>query len=111
MVNDGILKPEGRLPAKSSWAFLMHALGIKPGDGLVEWRPSMDGYIWTQNGGMEIEIDGSAFCTIINLFMIDGKMDDHPRGKVKSSEEIKRARFRFGSVVAHRPHSAPYTCR
>jgi hypothetical protein len=35
--NDGILKPdEGRVPAKSSWAYLMHALGIKPADRLIE---------------------------------------------------------------------------
>ncbi|KAH8743083.1 hypothetical protein BGZ57DRAFT_779368 [Hyaloscypha finlandica] len=77
----------------------MHALGIKPGDGLVEWRPSLDGYIRTQNDEIEMEIAGSAFFTVVNLFTIDGMMDEADVERVKRPEEIRSVRLEFGRLA------------
>lgn len=68
---DGCLlpSPEAR-QGKACWAYLLHALGIQPGRNIVNWRPSTDGFISTQNGGIEMEIDGAVLCHIINLYSI-----------------------------------------
>lgn len=96
--NDGILQPVQDPPAKSCWAYLMHALGIKPGMDLVDWMPLLDGFVSTQNGGIEMEIDGAAFCTIINLFYIDGVWDKS-REQFKDPEEVNFVKLGCGDLA------------
>jgi hypothetical protein len=40
--------------ASGCWAYFLYALGICPDMGIVSWRPSTDGFISTQNGGIEM---------------------------------------------------------
>jgi hypothetical protein len=61
-------KALGELHGRACWAFLLHALGIKPGMGIVGWRPSLSGLISTQNGGIEMEVDGTVLCHIMNIY-------------------------------------------
>lgn len=37
---------------------------------MIQWRQSHDGFISTQNGGIEMEIDGAVLCHIMNLYSI-----------------------------------------
>lgn len=39
--------------------------------GIVEWKPAIDSYINTQNGGIEMEIDGAALSHIMKLYRMD----------------------------------------
>lgn len=50
------------------WGYLLYALGVSPGKGIVDWRPSTDGLVGTQNGGIEMEMDGPVLCHILNLY-------------------------------------------
>ncbi|PMD61637.1 uncharacterized protein K444DRAFT_374957 [Hyaloscypha bicolor E] len=61
-------QPDKSPPAKACWASLLRALGIGPGMNIVGWRPSNDGFISTQNGGIEMEVDGAVLCHIMNLY-------------------------------------------
>ncbi|KXH27243.1 hypothetical protein CSIM01_11267 [Colletotrichum simmondsii] len=58
------------------WGYFLFALGIHPGMKTVSRRPSTDGFISTQNGGVEMEIEGSALCHVMNLYSMD-RWDDH----------------------------------
>jgi hypothetical protein len=61
-------RPENTPAAKACWACLLLALGIRPDMGIVGWRPSSDGFISTQNGDIEMEVDGFVLCHIMNLY-------------------------------------------
>lgn len=50
------------------WAYLLFSLNIRPTMSVTSWRPCIDGMISTQNGGIELEVDGSVLCHIINLY-------------------------------------------
>ncbi|KAF5536834.1 PFS domain-containing protein [Fusarium napiforme] len=63
-----VQKPQTPPLGSACWAYFLHSLGVRPGMNVLGWRPSTDGYISTQNGGVEMEIDGSALCHIINLY-------------------------------------------
>ncbi|KAK7433866.1 hypothetical protein Landi51_13770 [Colletotrichum acutatum] len=52
----------------SCWGYFLFALGIHPEMGMVSRRPSTDGLISTQNGGAEMDIDGSVLCHVMNLY-------------------------------------------
>lgn len=63
--------PLGLPPAGSaSWTYLLFALGICPGMRVVSWRPMTEGFVNTQAGGIQMEIEGSVLCHIINLFSV-----------------------------------------
>jgi hypothetical protein len=96
--SDGICAPDGKLPAKSCWAYLMHSFGVKPGLGLVQWASLEDGYVSTQNGGIEMEIDGAAFCSVVNLFYVDGIWDDS-RTDFKAAGEINSVKLICGDLA------------
>ncbi|KXH49569.1 hypothetical protein CNYM01_05883 [Colletotrichum nymphaeae SA-01] len=66
----------------SCWGYFLFALGIRPEMGTVSRRPSTDGFISTQNGGVEMEIDGSALCHVMNLYdtrSLDRRAWCHPK--------------------------------
>ncbi|KAK0744293.1 hypothetical protein B0T21DRAFT_281119 [Apiosordaria backusii] len=74
---------------------------------VVGWKPSADGYISTQNGGIEIELDGAVVCHIINLYSLTLEASKgRYRGCTTSSviplpnrEIAKECKFSFGSLV------------
>ncbi|KAN0093634.1 hypothetical protein V8E51_016818 [Hyaloscypha variabilis] len=94
-------RPENTPAAKACWAYLLLALGIRPDMDVVCWRPSSDGFISTQNGGIEMEVDGSVLCHIMNLYGISLDLDSWVRRK---PEQIPRytdqelCKFPFGRL-------------
>jgi hypothetical protein len=85
--------------ASGCWTYFLYALGICPDMGIVRWGPSTDGFISTQNGGIEMELEGSALCHIINIY---GTTLD-PNSRARPSPEIfpgrrheKPCQLRFG---------------
>lgn len=70
--------------------------------GIVGWRPSTDGFINTQNGGIEMEVDGAVLCHIINLysFSLDPSRyaRSHPE-RIPNCTDHKRCTFPFGTLA------------
>lgn len=71
--------------------YLLHALGARPGGNVVDWRPSADGLVSTQNGDIEMEVDGPAICHIINIYSLPPDRPDRQAGK--------QCRFAFGELA------------
>lgn len=63
-----MLSPDLLQAGTACWAYLLFSLNIRPKMCVMSWRPCTDGIISTQNGGIELEIDGSVLCHIINLY-------------------------------------------
>lgn len=95
------LPPELPNAGASCWSYFLFALGVHPGMGIVNWRPSMDGYINTQNGGVEMEIDGSVLCHIINLYSTthDPSAFRRHRELMPNRRETKICTFPFGELA------------
>ncbi|KAF4785501.1 hypothetical protein HER10_EVM0006904 [Colletotrichum scovillei] len=74
------------------WGYFLFALGIRPGMKTVSRRPSTDGFISTQNGGVEMEIDGSALCHVMNLYSTNN-LDLHA-----PFQPTNRCRMSFGTL-------------
>jgi hypothetical protein len=66
---------------------------------IVGWRPSNDGFISTQNGDLEMEIDGSVLCHIMNHYSVSLDLDPdvryHPE-PIPSRADQKLCEFPFG---------------
>jgi len=95
-------KPDQAPTARACWAYLLRALGIHPGEGIVGWRPSTDGFINTQNGGIEMEIDGALLCHIMNLYSVPVDPAPYLREiaeQVPSCTDQKFCRFSFGTLA------------
>ncbi|KAH9238383.1 hypothetical protein K456DRAFT_1173853 [Colletotrichum gloeosporioides 23] len=69
------------LPADGTacWAWFLFAMGIHPTTEIiidsnkrriVDRKPSTDGFISTQNGGIEMEVYGAVLCHVFNLILI-----------------------------------------
>lgn len=83
------------------WAYFLFALGIWPGMGVAAWRPVTDGFINTQDGGIEMEFEGSVLCHIINLFSVTLDQDPFlqwPRPLPNRRRE-RRCKFPFGDLA------------
>ncbi|KAE9368797.1 hypothetical protein N431DRAFT_64443 [Stipitochalara longipes BDJ] len=94
-------QPENTPAAKACWAYFLLALGIQPGMGIVGWRPSSDGFINTQNGGIEMEVDGAVLCHIMNLYALS--LDPNPWVRVQPKQiprytDQKLCTFPFGRL-------------
>jgi hypothetical protein len=88
--------------AKACWAYLLHALGIRPGMGIVGWRPTNDGFISTQNGSIEMEIDGSVLCHIINLYSLPLDPSPYARSndeRIPNCADQKLCKLPFGRLA------------
>jgi hypothetical protein len=94
-------QPETPPAAEAYWAYLLLALGSRPGMAVVDWRPSSDCFVNTQNGGIDMEVDGSVMSHIINLYGL--LPDSRPFGR-SDSEQIPRyanqkfCNFSFGRL-------------
>jgi hypothetical protein len=69
---------------------------------IVDWKPSNDGLISTQNGGIEMEVDGAVLCHIMNLY----SPSPNPRryfgrapAQVPSCASEKVCNFPFGRLA------------
>jgi hypothetical protein len=96
--------PRLELPSAGTacWAYFLFALGIRPGMDVVAWRPSTDGFINTQNGGIEMEVEGSVLCHIINLFSVTLNPEPWTRAWAENLPDRRRERhcdFPFGRLV------------
>ena len=83
------------------WGYFLFALGIRPGKGVASWRPSIDGFISTQNGGIEMEVDGSVLCHIINLYSTTLNPDPWGRSwpeELPDRRKRKQCDFPFGKL-------------
>lgn len=93
------LSPELPTAGASCWSYFLYAVGIHPGMQITSWRPSMDGFINTQNGGVEMEIDGSVLCHIINLYSTTPDPASWARQEqeeMPNRREAKKVTFPFG---------------
>jgi len=67
--------------------------------GVVGWRPSSDGFINTQNGGIEMEVDGAVLCHIMNLYGISLNLDSWVESKpIPRYTNKKLCKFPFGRL-------------
>ncbi|EEA26016.1 hypothetical protein TMatcc_005732 [Talaromyces marneffei ATCC 18224] len=69
---------------------------------VASWRPSIDGYINTQNGGVEMEIDGSVLCHIINPYSTTPDPDPwacQEEEEMPNRREAKQVTFPFGELA------------
>lgn len=94
--------PLGFPPAGSaSWTYLLFALGICPGMGVVTWRLTTDGFVNTQDGSIVMEVEGSVLCHIINLFSVT--LDQEPwQSRVRTLPNRRlerRCEFPFGELA------------
>ncbi|KAF5640442.1 PFS domain protein [Fusarium sp. NRRL 52700] len=103
--NNNNLRKSGKSPSlppgMACWAYFLHSLGIRPGMSVVGWRPLTDGLISTQNGGVEMEIDGSALCHLINLYSISPQPDRRRRRVLRllpNQSVPKSHTFSFGKL-------------
>jgi hypothetical protein len=64
---NALFTPDGTCAADSSWARLLHALGIRPGMEVLDWRPREDSDAGAAPGVVML-LDGAVFCHIVNLF-------------------------------------------
>lgn len=90
-------------PGTACWAHLLFALGVHPGKGVVNWKPPPpDGFLSTQNGGIEMEVDGAALCHIMNLYSMS--LDPHPWSRqwhemLPNRRVLKQCDFVFGKLA------------
>lgn len=100
--SSGVLSPQLPTAGASCWSYFLYTLGIHPGMQIASWRPSIDGYINTQNGGVEMEIDGSVLCHIINLYSTTPDPDPWARQEeeeMPNRREAKQVTFPFGELA------------
>ncbi|KAF5579659.1 PFS domain protein [Fusarium subglutinans] len=89
-------------PGTACWAYFLHSLGIRPGMKVVGWRPVTGGYINTQNGGIEMEVDGAALCHVINLYSVLPVADNwgHRLIKILPDPDVPNScTFAFGKLA------------
>jgi hypothetical protein len=65
---NGHFKPSGSCESTFGWALLLFALDIRPGRGILAWRVPTDGADPAESGQISLDIDGQAFCHIVNLY-------------------------------------------
>jgi hypothetical protein len=99
-------QPDISSSAKACWALLLNALGIRPGMDIVGWRPSNDGFISTQNGGIEMEIDGAVLCHIMNIYALS--LDPDPwalacEQRIPRYTDQKLCQLPFGTLAWETP--------
>lgn len=86
------------------WAYFLFALGIHPGMKVAEWRPrsATNEFITLQNGGVQMEFEGSVLCHIINLFSVTPDPDPwnrRHREKLKNRRLDRQCSFTFGQLA------------
>ncbi|KXH30653.1 hypothetical protein CSAL01_10638 [Colletotrichum salicis] len=89
----------------SCWAYFLYSLGIRPNMNLIQWRPQVDQPANSTNGGIQLEIDGSVLCHIINLYSIVPYAHGRPRVRhaqqLPDRRRIMRCDFDFGQLDWH----------
>jgi hypothetical protein len=68
---NGVLEPTGSCSAISRWAYLLHALVIKPDLGIISWKPQVDGQGGPQEASIPLEMSGAMSGHIVNLYSCD----------------------------------------
>lgn len=94
-------QPESLPPGMACWAYFLYALGVYPGKGVTAWRPS-NGFINTQNGHIEMEIEGPVLCHIINLFSTTLDPDSWARDEreqLPNRRQRMHCNFPFGELA------------
>jgi hypothetical protein len=91
--NDAILCPTDDAPAKSCWAYFLHAHAIRPGMGLVGWIPSTNADI----DSIDMEIDGAVLGHVMNLYR-EPERYRHD-ALVERDENLRCATFPFGKLI------------
>lgn len=67
---NGVLKPRGNCTAGSPWGYLLHALAINPGDGILTWKPASKARWDMLHGELAMDVRGTSFCHLINLYKV-----------------------------------------
>lgn len=94
-------RPELLPAGMACWAYFLFALGVHPGKGVTAWRPS-NGFINTQNGHVEMEIEGPVLCHIINLFSTTLDPDPWARygdEQLPNRRQTMHCNFPFGELA------------
>jgi hypothetical protein len=97
-MSNGLLNPRGDCTANSPWGYLLQALAINPGNGVLTWKPA-SGRRWDMpEGKLAMDVRGTAFCHLVNLYKVEDR-----RGETKPGFEVKgdrqergRCRLSFG---------------
>jgi hypothetical protein len=97
----GILQATGEYQAGASWGYLLYGLGVHPGMRTIKWRPVLSESIFTQNGGIEMEMDGAVLCHILNLYRteIDWNSFRSSSYSYQKIEELGQCRLSFGTLA------------
>jgi hypothetical protein len=97
----GILEATGEYQAGASWGYLLYALGVRPGMNTVRWKPVLSASIFTQNGGIEMEIDGAVICHIMNLYRAETDWNSFKSRSYpyKRAEDTEQCQLSFGYLA------------
>ena len=66
----GRLQPRGQCESSFAWAQLLYALEIRPGKGILSWRPPSIENDPVNTGTVSLFIDGRVLCHIVNLYKL-----------------------------------------
>lgn len=92
---NGVLQPQGNCTAISPWGYLLHALAINPGDGILTWKPA-GGARWDMlEGSIALDVRGTAFCHLVNLYKTQEPYDEGMTIKGEL-QECGKCRLVFG---------------
>ncbi|KAK5694831.1 hypothetical protein LTR97_009422 [Elasticomyces elasticus] len=94
----GYMQPIGLPDSSASWGYWMHALGIQPGKDVVQWAPTLDDWVSTQNGKLEMDVEGAVLCHIVNLYRSDHEWladawEELPKGCSADAMELNQSGF------------------
>ncbi|MCJ1327966.1 hypothetical protein MMC10_004641 [Thelotrema lepadinum] len=69
----GKFKPSGKCKSSLAWTYLLYALDIRPGGGVLEWKFLTKAARQKDFDFDSLEIDGEVLCYIINLYRLYSK--------------------------------------
>ena len=67
---DGHLQPSGESTALFAWAQLLYSLNIRPGRGILSWKPIPKDQNPAKTGVVSLAVDGEILCHIVNLYQL-----------------------------------------
>ena len=67
--NEFEFAPRSTSQSTFQWAHFLRSLGIMPGGGIIHWRRARPEESPLSQGTMWLEIEGEAFCHIVNHFL------------------------------------------
>ncbi|KAK5457197.1 hypothetical protein LTS15_004978 [Exophiala xenobiotica] len=69
---DGRITPSVPCTATAPWAHFLYALNIRPGMGILQWKPAGQA-VRLDNGSprLHLEVGGEVLCHIINFYILD----------------------------------------